>query len=68
MNIQKTRSNFPQLQIKVNNHPLVYLDNAATTLKPKVVIDATTEYYSHEVAEEVDVFINVLKKARDFLF
>ncbi|MBC7540900.1 MAG: cysteine desulfurase [Bacteriovorax sp.] len=50
MNIQKIRSDFPQLQIKVNNHPLVYLDNAATTLKPKVVIDAITEYYSHEVA------------------
>jgi cysteine desulfurase/selenocysteine lyase len=50
MNIEKIRSDFPQLQIKVNNHPLVYLDNAATTLKPKVVIDAIAEYYSHEVA------------------
>jgi cysteine desulfurase/selenocysteine lyase len=50
MDIKKIRSDFPQLQTQVNNHPLVYLDNAATTLKPIVVIDAITEYYSHEVA------------------
>lgn len=48
--IEKIRADFPQLQIQVNNHPLVYLDNAATTLKPKVVIDAITHYYSYEVA------------------
>jgi cysteine desulfurase/selenocysteine lyase len=30
----------------VNGHPLVYLDNAATTQKPQVVIDAMTDYYS----------------------
>jgi cysteine desulfurase/selenocysteine lyase len=34
----------------VNNHPLVYLDNAATTLKPKSMIDSLTHYYSFEVA------------------
>jgi cysteine desulfurase/selenocysteine lyase len=50
MNIENIRSDFPQLHIKVNNHPLVYFDNAATTLKPKIMIDAITEYYSHEVA------------------
>lgn len=49
-NILAIREDFPQLSIKVNGHPLVYLDNAATTLKPKVVIDAITEYYAHEVA------------------
>lgn len=48
--IKEIRADFPQLSIKVNNHPLVYLDNAATTLKPKVVIDAISEYYAHEVA------------------
>lgn len=48
--IETIRKDFPQLAIQVNGHPLVYLDNAATTLKPKVVIDAITEYYSHEVA------------------
>jgi cysteine desulfurase/selenocysteine lyase len=50
MNIEKIRSDFPQLSTRVNNHLLVYLDNAATTLKPKVVIDALTNYYAHDVA------------------
>lgn len=48
--INKIRADFPQLQDTVNNHPLVYLDNAATTLKPKVMIDAIAHYYAHEVA------------------
>lgn len=48
--IKIIREDFPQLSTRVNGHPLVYLDNAATTLKPKVVIDAITEYYAHEVA------------------
>ena len=50
MNIDKIRNDFPQLNTQVNNHPLVYLDNAATTLKPKIFIDAMTKYYSFEVA------------------
>lgn len=37
--------NFPILDTKVYGHPLVYLDNAATTQKPKQVIDALTGYY-----------------------
>lgn len=40
------RRDFPILTQKVNNRPLVYFDNAATTQKPRVVIDAITEYYS----------------------
>ena len=48
--IKSIRLDFPQLKILVNGHPLVYLDNAATTLKPKVVIDAITDYYAHQVA------------------
>ncbi len=48
--IENIRADFPQLSLKINNHPLVYLDNAATTLKPKTVIDAITHYYSFEVA------------------
>ena len=40
------RSDFPILKTKVNNKPLVYLDNAATTQKPKQVIDKLTEYYT----------------------
>ena len=40
------RDQFPILQRMVNGHPLVYLDNAATTQKPQVVIDAMNDYYS----------------------
>jgi len=40
------RRDFPILSQKVNNRPLVYFDNAATTQKPQVVIDAIADYYS----------------------
>jgi cysteine desulfurase/selenocysteine lyase len=40
------RSDFPILHQTVNNHPLVYFDNAATTQKPQAVIDAITQYYT----------------------
>ncbi|WP_449618964.1 aminotransferase class V-fold PLP-dependent enzyme [Sphingobacterium bovistauri] len=44
--IQKIRADFPILKREVNGKPLVYLDNGATTQKPKTVIDAITNYYS----------------------
>ncbi|MGL5269633.1 MAG: cysteine desulfurase [Selenomonadaceae bacterium] len=40
------RKDFPLLQQKMNGHPLVYLDNGATTQKPAAVIDAINTYYS----------------------
>lgn len=40
------RADFPILDQKVNGYPLVYLDNAATTQKPKAVIDALSDYYT----------------------
>jgi cysteine desulfurase/selenocysteine lyase len=46
----RIRSEFPILATRVNGKPLVYLDNAATTQKPQVVIDATDRYYSAENA------------------
>jgi cysteine desulfurase / selenocysteine lyase len=46
LNIQKIRTDFPILDQKVNGKSLVYFDNAATTQKPKVVIDAISEYYT----------------------
>ena len=42
---QNIKSDFPILSQKINGHDLVYLDNAATTQKPKVVIDSINEYY-----------------------
>ncbi|NNC83163.1 MAG: cysteine desulfurase [Flavobacteriales bacterium] len=41
------RSDFPILSRQVNGRPLVYLDNAASTQKPQVVIDAVKHYYEH---------------------
>jgi cysteine desulfurase / selenocysteine lyase len=43
---EKIRQDFPILQAVINGKPLVYLDNAATTQKPKAVIDALVKYYS----------------------
>lgn len=45
MNIKDVREQFPILHQQVNGHDLVYLDNAATSQKPRVVIDAMNEYY-----------------------
>ncbi len=44
--VQKIRSDFPALDQQVYGKPLVYFDNGATTLKPKVVIDTLQEIYS----------------------
>lgn len=41
----RLRGQFPALAQEVNGHPLVYLDNAATTQKPQVVLDAINHYY-----------------------
>ncbi len=46
LEIQKVRNDFPILAQKVNGKPLVYFDNAATSQKPQVVIDAISSYYS----------------------
>ena len=43
-------SNFPALQQRVNQHPLSFLDSAATTLRPQSVIDALVDYYSTDNA------------------
>ncbi|MDT2837737.1 cysteine desulfurase [Enterococcus durans] len=47
---EKIRQDFPILFQEVNDEPLVYLDNAATTQKPKAVLDELTDYYEHENA------------------
>ncbi|MGV3461715.1 MAG: SufS family cysteine desulfurase [Flavobacterium sp.] len=46
LDINRIRVDFPILNQKVNGRPLVYFDNAATSQKPQVVIDAISKYYS----------------------
>ncbi len=46
--VQKIRADFPILGRRVNNRPLVYLDNGASAQKPRVVIDAMTKAYEEE--------------------
>lgn len=46
--VAKLRADFPVLNQTVYGKPLVYLDNAATTQKPKAVIDRITDYYTYE--------------------
>ena len=45
-NVNEIRKDFPILKTKTNSgNDLIYFDNSATTLKPKVVIDAVSNYY-----------------------
>jgi cysteine desulfurase/selenocysteine lyase len=47
LDVARIRKDFPILGEKVHGKPLVYLDNAATSQKPKVVIDTLVDYYTH---------------------
>lgn len=48
--IKDIRKDFPQLKTQVHGHPLIYLDSAATTLKPQPVIDYLAHLYLHKTA------------------
>ncbi|MCR5078397.1 MAG: cysteine desulfurase [Bacilli bacterium] len=50
--VNKIRQDFPMLSngIKMQGHPLVWLDNASTTLKPQCVLDAVSSYYTHRTS------------------
>lgn len=72
------RSQFPILDRKVNGKPLIYLDNAATSQKPKVVIDAITNYYEtlnanvhrgiHSLSQEATIAMeNAREKVQRFI-
>ena len=45
LDVEKIRRDFPILDTTVYGHPLVYLDNAATTQKPLAVLNAMDDYY-----------------------
>ena len=78
LNTAAIREAFPILSREVHGHPLVYLDNAATTQKPKSVIDALSTYYStmnanihrglHTLAEEATAaYEDVRKQVATFI-
>lgn len=46
--VENIRKDFPILNLKIRNKPLIYFDNAATTQKPQVVIDKINKYYREE--------------------
>ncbi|MDR1560379.1 MAG: aminotransferase class V-fold PLP-dependent enzyme, partial [Clostridiales bacterium] len=46
--VEKIRGDFPILSEKVDGYPLIWLDNAATTQRPRQVIDRLTYFYEHE--------------------
>ena len=50
MSLLNSKSDFPILSRQINGKPLVYLDNAATSQKPKVVIDAISDFYTNHNA------------------
>lgn len=45
--VETVRRDFPALMVQVGKHPLVYLDNAATTHKPQCVIESLSHFYTH---------------------
>jgi cysteine desulfurase / selenocysteine lyase len=76
--IEQIRKDFPILDQQVNGAPLVYFDNAATTQKPQMVIDALNHYYTqdnanihrglHTLAERATTGYELTrKKLKDFL-
>ena len=78
LDVNALRADFPILRREVNGRPLVYLDNAATTQKPQVVIDALVDYYStmnanihrglHTLAEEATAaYEGVRGKTAEFI-
>ena len=50
LNVDKIRADFPNLNVNVHGKPLVYLDNAATTLKPRMVLDRIRQHYESGTA------------------
>ncbi|GAB4255847.1 MAG: cysteine desulfurase [Methylomicrobium sp.] len=76
--IDKIRSDFPILNEKIRNKPLVYLDNAASSQKPNVVIDCISHVYRHDYANvhrgvhtlsvrSTDKFEGAREKIKDFI-
>ena len=78
LDVSAIRREFPILHQQVNGHPLVYLDNAATTQKPRAVLEALQSFYSldnanihrgvHELSQRAtEAYEQAREKARGFL-
>lgn len=78
MNFPAIRQDFPILKRKINNHPLIYFDNAATTQKPRQVIDVMTDFYENHNAnvhravhtlsmEATELYENAREKTAEFI-
>ena len=76
--VATVRRDFPILRERVNGQPLAWLDNAATTQKPQVVIDRISEFYQHEnsnihraahelAARATDAYESARQTVADFL-
>lgn len=77
-NLENIRAQFPVLEREVNGNPLIYFDNAATSQKPKIVLDAIDNYYEkfnsnvhrgiHTISQEATVMMeDAREKVRDFI-
>ena len=77
-NLENIRAQFPILEREVNGNPLIYFDNAATSQKPKIVLDAIDNYYEkfnsnvhrgiHTISQEATVMMeNAREKIRNFI-
>jgi cysteine desulfurase / selenocysteine lyase len=78
LDIDRIREDFPILKRKINNQPLIYFDNAATSQKPRQVIDAIVDYYQNHNAnvsravhtlsqEATDMQVQARQKIADFI-
>jgi len=78
MDVDAIREDFPILKTKMNGKPLVYLDSAATSQKPRQVISAISEYYQkynanihrgiYKISEQAtEEYINSKEKLAKFI-
>jgi len=67
LDMDKIRNEFPLLKRRINERPIIYLDSAATSLKPKVVGDAITDYYNTSCAN-IHRGVHVLSQEASDLF
>ena len=78
LNIEQIRNDFPILQRKIHSKPLIYFDNAATSQKPRQVIEAMDDYYKnhnanihrsiHQIGEEAtELYEKAHERTADFI-